>query len=71
MLAKHLKKMEDNITIDYKILKFVKVPIPRYGVVLIVCPPNSIDQKTPYEVSILDYPSYSCLDFKFMKSREN
>ena len=67
----HLKKMEDNRSIDCKVLKYVKVPNPGYGVVLTICTPNSFDQKSLYEVSISNYPSCSCLDFKFMKSKAN
>ena len=63
--------MIDNRSIDCKILKYVRVLSPGYGVILTVCTPNSVDQKTLYEVCISDYPSYLCLDFKFMKSREN
>ena len=63
--------MIDNRSIDYKILKYVRIPNPGYGVILIVCTPNSVDQKTLYEVCISNYPSCSCPDFKFMKSRAN
>ena len=63
--------MEDNRSIDCKILKYVKVPTPEYGVVLTICTPNSLDRKSLYDVCISDYPSCSCSDFKFMKSRAN
>ena len=69
--SEHLKKMEDNRGIDCKILKYVKVPTSRYGVVLTICTPNSLDRKSVYEVSISDYPSCSCPNFKFMKSKAN
>ena len=69
--SEHLKKMIDNRSIDCKILKYVRVPSPGYGVILTVCTSNSMDQKTLYEVCISDYPSCSCPDFKFMKSRAN
>ena len=67
----HLKKMEDNQSISCTILKFVKVPVPGYGVVITICTPSSLDWKEFYEVSILDYPSCSCPNFKFMKVRTN
>ena len=63
--------MEDNRSIDCKILKYVKVPTPRYGVVLTIYMPNSLDCKSLYNVCISNYPSCSCPDFKFMKSRAN
>ena len=69
--SEHLKKIIDNRSIDCKILKYVRVPSPGYGVILTVCTPNSVDQKTLYEVCISDYPSCSCPNFKFMKSRAN
>ena len=63
--------MEDNRGIDYKILKYVKVPTSGYEVVLIIYTPNSLDRKSLHEVCISNYPSCSCLDFKFMKSKAN
>ena len=69
--SKHLKKMEDNRSIDYKILKYVKVPSPGYGMVLTIYTPNSLDCKSFYDVCISNYPPCSYRDFKFMKSREN
>ena len=60
--SEHLKKMEDNRSIDCKILKYVKVPTPGYGVVLTICMPNSLDWKSLYDVCISNYPSCSCLD---------
>ena len=62
--------MENNRGIDYKILKYVKVSSLRYEVILTICTPNSLDQKSFYEVSILNYPLHFCLDFKFMKSKK-
>ena len=41
--SEHLKKMIDNRSIDCKILKYVRVSSPRYGVILTICTPNSID----------------------------
>ena len=69
--TKHLKKMEETRSISCSILKCVKVPAPRYGVIITICTPGSLDRKELYEVSILDYPSCSCPDFKFMKVRAN
>ena len=69
--SKHLKKMEDNRGIDCKILKYVKVPTPRYEVVLTICTLNSLDLKSLYKDCISDYPSCSCPDFNFMKSKAN
>ena len=54
--SEHLKKMEDNRGIDYKILKYVKVPSLGYRVVLTIYTPNSLHCKSLYEVCILDYP---------------
>ena len=68
---KHMKKMEDNRGIDYKILKYVKVPSPGYRVVLTICTANSLNQKILYKVSISNYPLCFCPDFKFMKSKAN
>ena len=39
--------------------------------VLTICAPSSLEKKTLYKVSILDYLLYSCLDLKFMKLRAN
>ena len=69
--TEHLKKMEETRSISCSILKYVKVPTPRYGVVITICTLGSLDQKELYEVSISDYPSYSYPDFKFMKVRAN
>ena len=69
--AEHLKKMEKTRSISCSILKYVKVPAPRYGVIITICSPGSLDRKELYEVSILDYPSCSYPDFKFMKVRAN
>ena len=67
----HLKKMEENRSISCTIMNYVKVPVPEYGVVITICTPGSLDRKELYEISISDYPSYSCSDFKFMKVRAN
>ena len=69
--SEHLKKMEDNGSIDCKILKYVKIPTLGYGMVLTICTPNSLDRKSLYDVCISNYPSCSYPDFKFMKSRAN
>ena len=69
--SNHLKKMDDNRSLSYTIMKYVKVPSPGYGLVLILCTLGSVERKELYEVSILNYPSCSCLDFKFMKARAN
>ena len=69
--TKHLKKIEDTRSISCSILKYVKVQAPGYGVVITICTPGSLDRKELNEVSILDYPSCSCPDFKFMKVRAN
>ena len=67
----HLKKMESSRSISCSIMKFVKVPSPSYGIVLTLCTPGSVERKELYEVSISNYPSCSCPDFKFMKARAN
>ena len=67
----HLKKMEDNPSISCTILKFVKVSVLGYGVVITICIAGSLDRKELYEVSISDYPFCSCPNFKFMKVRPN
>ena len=67
----HLKKMEENRSISCTIMKYVKVPVPRYGVVITICTLGSLNRKELYEISISDYPSCSCPDFKFMKVRAN
>ena len=36
-----------------------------------ICTLGSLDRKELYEVSISDYPSCSCPNFKFMKVRAN
>ena len=69
--TEHLKKMEETWSISCSILKYVKVPASGYGVVITIYTPGSLDRKELYEVSISDYPSCSCLDFKFMKVRAN
>ena len=69
--TKHLKKMEETWSISCSIMKYVKVPEPEYGVVITICAPGSLDRKELYEVSISDYPSCSCPDFKFIKVRAN
>ena len=70
-LREHLKKMEENQSISCTIMKYVKVPVPGYGVFITICTPSSLDRKELYEISISDYPSCSCSDFKFMKVRAN
>ena len=67
----HLKKMESSQSISCSIMKFVKVPSRGYGIVLTFCIPGSVERKELYEVSISNYPSYSCPNFKFMKARAN
>ena len=69
--TEHLKKMKETWSISCSILKYVKVPVPGYRVVITICTPGSLDQKELYELSILNYPSCSCPDFKFMKVRAN
>ena len=66
----HLK-MEDNQSISCTILKYVKVPVPGYGVVITICTPSSLDRKELYEISILDYPSCFCPKLKFMNVGAN
>ena len=63
--------MEENRSISCAIMKYVKVPVPVYGVVITIYTLGSLDRKELYEVSISNYPSYSCPDFKFMKVRAN
>ena len=69
--TKHLKKMEETQSISCSILKYVKVPVLGYGVVITIYTSGSLDRKELYEVSISDYSSCSCSDFKFMKVRAN
>ena len=69
--TKHFKKMEETESISCSILKYVKVPTPEYGVVITICTSGSLDRKELYEVSISDYPSCSCPNFKFMKVTAN
>ena len=69
--TKHLKKMEETWSISCSILKYVKVPTSGYGVVITICTLGSSNRKELYEVFILDYPSCSCPNFKFMKVRAN
>ena len=66
-----LKKMEENQSISCTILKYVKVSVPGYGVVITICTPGSLDRKELYEVSISDYPSHYSPNLKFMKIRAN
>ena len=49
----------------------MKVPSLEYGVVMTICTPGSVERKELYEISISDYPSCSCPDFKFKKARAN
>ena len=69
--TEHLKKMEDNKSINCTLMKYVKVPSPSYGVVMTICTPQSMELKQVYEVSISNYPSCSCLNFKFLKTQAN
>ena len=71
LLPNHLKKMDDNRSISCTIMKYVKVPSPGYGIVLTLCTLRSVERKQLYEVSISNYPSCSCTDFKFMKAKTN
>ena len=50
-------------------MKYVKVPILGYGIVLTICTLRSMERKELYEVMISNYPSCSCPNFKFMKAR--
>ena len=52
-------------------MKYVKVPISGYGIVLTICTPGSVDRKELYEVSISNYHACSYSNFKFMKARAN
>ena len=67
----HLKKIEDHKDINCMVMKYVKVPSLEYGVVMTICTLKSIERKKLYEVSILNYPSCSCLYSKFTKVRAN
>ena len=50
-------------------MKYVKVPSPGYGIVLTLCTSGFVERKELYEVSISNYPSCSCPDFKFIKAQ--
>ena len=65
----HLKKMEEHMKLDCTILKYMKVPSPRYGAVLTVITPGSLDKKKLHEVSISNFPACTCNSFKFMCTR--
>ena len=62
----HILKMESSSSIECTILKSMKVPEPDYGIVFTVITPGSISKKVLYEVSISDFPAYTCRGFRYM-----
>ena len=62
----HILKMESSSSIECTILKSMKVPEPGYGIVFTVIIPGSISKKVLYEVSISDFPAYTCRGFRYM-----
>ena len=62
----HLKKMEEHGKLNCTILKYVKVPSPRYRGVLTVITLGSLDKKELYEVS--NFLACTCKNFKFMST---
>jgi hypothetical protein len=65
---KHCTKMALAKDIDCKVLKYMKVPPPGYGIVYIVHTPGSITKQQLYKVTIGDFPTCTCLDFVSMKA---
>ena len=61
--------MDANKELDCIILKYVRVSIPGYGVVLTILTLGSLDRKELYEVSISSFPLCSYKDFKYMSTR--
>ena len=57
--------MDEHKKLNCTILKYVKVPSPRYGAVLTVITPGSVDKEL-YKVSISNFLAYTCKHFKFM-----
>jgi hypothetical protein len=49
-------------------VKFLKVPVPDYGIVYIVHTLGSMPKQQLYEVTINDFSICKCLDFISMKS---
>jgi hypothetical protein len=64
----HLAKMTKCLDIDCTVVKFLKVPLPGYGIVYIVHTPGSVAKQQLYEVTIGDFPACKCLNFISMKS---
>jgi hypothetical protein len=54
--------------IDCKVLKYLKVPPPGYGIVYTVHTPDSIAKQQLYEVTVGDFPACTCIDFISMKA---
>jgi hypothetical protein len=64
----HCAKMALAKDIDYKVLKYLKVPPPGYGIIYIVHTPGSIAKQQLYKVTVEDFPACTCIDFISMKA---
>jgi hypothetical protein len=64
----HYAKMEKAKSIECTVLRYVKVPAPRYGIVYSVHTPRSVAKQQLYEVTIGDFPACTCIDFISMKA---
>ena len=62
----HILKMELSSSIDCTILKSMKVSEPCYGIAFTVIILGSISKKVLYEVTISDFPAYTCRGFQYM-----
>ena len=62
----HILKMESSSSIECTILKSMKVPEPGYGIVFTVITTGSISMKVLKEVSISNFPAYTCRGFRYM-----
>ena len=60
--------MAKSLEIECTVVKFVKVPLPSYGIVHIVHIPNSVAKQQLYEVTISHFPACKCLDVISIKS---
>ena len=66
--SKHFARMDWTKIIECTIVKYLKVPLPGYGIAYTVPTPGSIAKQQPYEVTIGDFQACTCIDFISMKA---
>ena len=60
--------MAEHRKLEYTMLKYVRIPSLGYGLVLTIITRRSLNKKDLYKVSILNFPTCSCKNFKFISA---